>query len=76
MSVRFDAPVSMNLPSSKMTAIVLAGQRDGEDALAQHTDADCKAVIEIAGIPMLMRVLDALDSSLSLDTDHCVGAKP
>ena len=49
-----------------MTAIVLAGQRDGEDALAQHTDATCKAVIEIAGIPMLMRVLETLGASSSL----------
>ena len=49
-----------------MTAIVLAGQRDGEDALAQHTDTVCKAVIEIAGIPMLVRVLDALGSSSSI----------
>ena len=49
-----------------MTAIVLAGQRDGEDALAQHTDAACKAVIEIAGTPMLMRVLETLGASSSL----------
>ena len=56
----------MNLPSTKMTAIVLAGQRDGEDELTQHTGAACKAVIEIAGKPMLMRVLEALGSSSSL----------
>ena len=66
MSARFDAPVSMNSPSTKMTAIVLAGQRDGEDALAQHTGAACKAVIEIAGIPMLIRVLETLGASSSL----------
>ena len=71
MSARFDASVSMNVlstssPSTRMTAIVLAGQRDGEDALAQHTDAICKAVIKIAGIPMLMRVLETLGSSSSL----------
>ena len=56
----------MNLSATRMTAIVLAGQRDGEDALAQYAGAACKAVIEIAGIPMLTRVLETLRSSSSL----------
>ena len=49
-----------------MTAIVLAGQRDGEDALSKYAKTACKAVIEIAGTPMLARVLETLRSSESL----------
>jgi molybdopterin-guanine dinucleotide biosynthesis protein A len=56
----------MNSSATRMTAIVLAGQRDGEDALAEYAGASCKAVIEIAGIPMLTRVLKTLRSSSSL----------
>lgn len=51
-----------------MTAIVLAGQRDGEDALAKHAGATCKAVVEIDGKPMLLHVLEALTSSDGVDT--------
>jgi molybdopterin-guanine dinucleotide biosynthesis protein A len=47
----------------KMTAIVLAGQRGGEDELAQYAGVDCKAFAEIDGKPMLLRVLEALRSS-------------
>ncbi len=46
-----------------MTAIVLAGQRDGEDELAKHAGATCKALVEIGGQPMLTRVLDTLAST-------------
>ncbi len=45
-----------------MTAVVLAGQRDGENELAQYAGATCKAFVEINGQPMLSRVLDTLAS--------------
>lgn len=48
---------------AEMTAIVLAGQRDGEDELAQHAGATCKALVEIGGRPMLSRVLDTLQAT-------------
>ncbi len=51
-----------------MTAIVLAGQRDGEDALAQYAGASCKAFVEIDGKPMLGRVLATLSSSPGIET--------
>ena len=51
-----------------MTAIVLAGQRDGEDELAQHAGATCKALVEIGGQPMLSRVLDTLASTPGVGT--------
>lgn len=48
------------------TAIVLAGQRDGEDELAEYAGAACKAVVEIGGRPMLLRVLETLLSASSV----------
>jgi CTP:molybdopterin cytidylyltransferase MocA len=51
-----------------MTAIVLAGQRAGEDELARHANAACKAVVKIAGKPMLERVLETLMSSSSIQS--------
>lgn len=47
----------------RMTAVVLAGQRDGEDELAKYAGVDCKAFVEIDGKPMLLRVLETLLSS-------------
>ncbi len=57
----------MSVPQPVLTAIVLAGQRDGEDELTRHTGAACKAFIEIDGKPMLLRVLEALESSACID---------
>lgn len=56
----------MTTSQARMTAIVLAGQRDGEDELTRHTGATCKAFVEIHGKPMLLRVLEALTSSSSV----------
>jgi len=56
----------MNAPQPVMKAIVLAGQRDGEDVLAQYAGATCKAVVEVDGKPMLLRVLSTLISSSSV----------
>jgi len=56
-----------------MRAIVLAGQRDGEDPLTEHTGASCKALVEIAGKPMLLRVLDTLNASKAIDEIHLSG---
>ena len=44
----------------KCTAIVLAGSRSGEDALCMATGVQHKALIPVAGQPMLVRVLEAL----------------
>jgi CTP:molybdopterin cytidylyltransferase MocA len=46
-----------------MAAIVLAGERDGEDELARYAGASCKALVEIDGRTMLLRVLDTLSAS-------------
>jgi GTP:adenosylcobinamide-phosphate guanylyltransferase len=42
------------------TALVLAGQRPGIDALAAHFGETYKALIPVAGVPMLTRVLRTL----------------
>ena len=42
------------------TALVLAGQRPGVDALAAHFGQTYKALIPVAGVPMLTRVLQTL----------------
>jgi len=49
-----------------MTAIVLAGQRDGENELAQFAGVDCKALAAVGGKPMLLRVLETLLSASSV----------
>ncbi len=50
----------MNVSSSGWTALVLAGQRPGVDRLAAHFGREAKALIPVAGEPMLSRVLRAL----------------
>lgn len=41
-------------------AIVLAGDRSARDELREHSGVNCKALIEIDGVPMVRRVLAAL----------------
>ena len=43
-----------------LTALVLAGTRPGGDPLAQQAGASHKALIDVGGVPMLQRVLQAL----------------
>jgi len=45
-----------------MGALVLAGTRPGGDPLAQYAGVTHKALIEVGGLPMLARVLAALDA--------------
>ena len=54
--------------SESFTAIVLAGSREGVDPVAQAAGVPCKAVVEVAGTPMLLRVLDALSRAASVDS--------
>jgi GTP:adenosylcobinamide-phosphate guanylyltransferase len=49
--------------SQGWTALVLAGQRPGVDRLAAHFKREAKALIPVAGEPMLARVLRALADS-------------
>jgi GTP:adenosylcobinamide-phosphate guanylyltransferase len=49
------------------TAVVLAGDRASSDPLVEQSTACCKAMIEIDGTPMVMRVLAALDEAELID---------
>ncbi len=53
----------MNTPSPGWTALVLAGQRPGVDPVAAHFGLTAKALIPVAGEPMLGRVLRALTAA-------------
>lgn len=44
----------------RFTAVVLAADRTREDPVTQYTGAACKAFAPVGGIPMIIRVLDAL----------------
>ena len=48
------------------TAVVLAGDRAPGDAVAQAAGVPCKALSPIGGTPMVLRVLDALNSSAEI----------
>ena len=53
----------LDTDSHPMIAVVLAGDRTKKDSLIKHTKAGCKALINIDGIPMVRRVLGALQQS-------------
>ncbi len=59
----------------QMTAIVLAGDRSKADALIDHSDAPCKALIDIDGTPMVRRVLSALSQSRVVQKVMLAGPK-
>ena len=48
------------------SAIVLAGERPGVSPVAEAAGVCCKALAEVAGQPMVSRVLDALEQSQSI----------
>lgn len=52
--------------SESFTAAVLAGSREGVDPVAQAAGAPCKAVVEVAGEAMLLRVLGALSRATAV----------
>ncbi len=54
-------------------AVVLAGDRGPEDPVARHSGVPCKALVPVAGRPMLMRVLDALAACAAIDGVTLVG---
>ena len=53
----------MNEPKSQYTAIVLAADRGPGDEVARAAGTPCKSLVPVGGIPMLVRVLDALDGA-------------
>ena len=60
----------------RFQALVLAGDRGATDPLLAQSEACCKAMIEIDGTPMVLRVLAALDAAESIDGRMLSGPKP
>jgi GTP:adenosylcobinamide-phosphate guanylyltransferase len=56
------------------TAVILAGERGPGDPLVEHASACCKAMVEIDGTPMILRVLGALKEAAFVD--HCILSGP
>ena len=52
----------------KYAAVVLAADRTGKDPVTQYTGAACKAFAPVGGIPMIIRVLDALSGCEQIAT--------
>jgi len=48
------------------TAIVLAADRSPDDPVTRAAGVSCKALTPVGGIPMVLRVLNALDESLAV----------
>ena len=59
-----------------VTAIVLAGSRPGKDAFAEGFGTDLKALIPVAGEPMVRRPVRALLASRSVDRILVLGQVP
>ena len=61
-----------NMPDSNLpgpfTAVILAGERGPGDPLVRQTGACCKAMVEVEGTPMILRVLQALDTATRVNT--------
>ena len=60
----------------KITALLLAGERGGVDEVARRSGVSCKALAPLAGVPMIMRVLDALQESARIDSYVICGPGP
>ena len=59
-----------------ISALLLAGDRGGVDAVAARSGVPCKALAPLAGVPMIMRVLDALQASARIDSFVICGPGP
>lgn len=54
-------------------AVILAGERDARDALRDHAGVASKSLIEIAGKPMIARVIAALEGAAEVASVHLSG---
>jgi len=62
--------------AGRWTAILLAGQRPGENGFARDHGVDVKALIPVAGRPMLRRVVDALLAVPSVENVVVLAQEP
>lgn len=68
---------------TKFASVILAGERADRDDLRDHTGVACKALLDIAGTPMIRRVIGALGAAQSVSSirlsgpaEGCVAADP
>jgi GTP:adenosylcobinamide-phosphate guanylyltransferase len=61
---------------NKVTAVVLAGSRPGGDPFAQAYGTDLKALIPVAGTPMVQRPVEALLASDRVEAIHVLAQNP
>ncbi len=59
-------PGTMENMSPRFTAIVLAADRESDNPVARAAGVPCKSLASIAGVPMILRVLNALASSVNV----------
>ena len=52
----------------RFAAVVLSGDRSGSDPLVVASGRGCKALVEIDGTPMILRVLEALGQSSTVES--------
>ena len=57
----------MQTPDTQWTALILAGQRPGIDPLAAHFGVEYKALVHVAGEPMLTHVVRTLNNVLAIN---------
>lgn len=58
---------------NSFTAIVLAGERGPDDAVARAAGVCCKSLVPVAGQPMVLRVLDTLNAAVEIDEQVLCG---
>lgn len=64
------------MPVGRFAALVLAGDRTPDDPLLVASGHGCKALLEIAGVPMVLRVLEALGAAAQIGAIHLSGPGP
>ena len=64
------------MPVGGFAALVLAGDRTPDDPLLKASGHGCKALLEIAGVPMVLRVLEALGGAAQIGAIHLSGPGP
>jgi len=64
----------MSKKNSKFTAIILAADRSSGDPVTEATGAPCKSLSPVGGVPMVMRVIEALEASS--EVDFCILCGP
>ena len=56
----------MSAPARRYTALILAGSRGADDPVARHAGQTHKALVPVAGVPMLLRVARTLRQAPSI----------